>query len=67
MVALGILVLASLIVLFGVGLGGENSETVEFYFGTLAFVIAISGAIWIAKRFDESEEKMRKERQKPSR
>ncbi|MEZ4270676.1 MAG: hypothetical protein R3C68_04360 [Myxococcota bacterium] len=61
-VTLGILVLMSLFVLFGSEiLAVDDPENLEFSLGGMAFVVGIGGAIWLARRFDETEQRLRKQ------
>lgn len=64
-VSLGVMVAAGLIVLFSGALFGQGvSKSLEFSFGALAFVVAIGAAIWLAKRFDEAEKRLRAKHQR---
>lgn len=60
-VTLAVIVAGGLFVLFGSSLFGIDAEGFGFGFGGIAFVIGIFAAIWLAKRFDETEARLRRE------
>ncbi len=65
-VSLGVMVVAALVILFSGLIFGQNSSSSsnDFSFGAVAFVIAIGAAIWLAKRFDEEEKRLRAKHQR---
>lgn len=61
-VNLAIILIVSAVLLFGTDLfSSSNNEDVEFALGGVAFIIGIFTAIWVARRFDEAEERIRRE------
>lgn len=61
-VNLGLLIAAGLFTAFGSALfGGSNSEAGSFAFGGIGFAVGLFGAIWIARRFDETEKKIKEQ------
>lgn len=62
-VTLGVLFLCGLFAGFGDQLlPGSDSESLRFAMGGIAFIVGIGGAIWLARRFEELEEKFRNEK-----
>lgn len=61
-VTLTVLLGTAVFILFsGQILGDATAKELEFTLGAVAFVVAIGGAIWLSKRFDETETKLRRE------
>ncbi|HET6343280.1 MAG TPA: hypothetical protein VFH51_00050, partial [Myxococcota bacterium] len=57
---LALLVAGGLFATFGHGLlGGADGQTAGFSLAGVGFAVGILGAIWIARRFDELEVKLR--------
>lgn len=65
-VTLGVLLTGGLVAGLGMSFippGTSGRDSLEFGLGAVAFVVGVLGAIWLARRFDETEEKI-KERAK---
>lgn len=60
-VTLAGLLLLSLIASLSETLWPEGGHELRFIFGGIAFFVGIAGAIWLARRFDETTEKLQKE------
>lgn len=59
-VTLAVLVGGSLLALLGTSIFSDaESHSVQFGLGAVALAVGIFGAIWIAQRFDEAEERLR--------
>jgi hypothetical protein len=62
-VSLAILVGLGLLALFGMQLlPVHDRATLKFWLGGVAFLVGVLGAIWVARRFDEIEQRKRDER-----
>jgi len=61
-VTLIVIITGALIAAFGSGLfGSDETNTSRFSLGSVAFLVGIFGAIWLARRFDETETKLREQ------
>lgn len=60
-VTLAFLIGGALFVLFGSALFPNSQQSAEFSFGGLGFVLGILGAVWLVRRFDEAEKRIRQE------
>jgi uncharacterized membrane protein YidH (DUF202 family) len=61
-VTLAAIIIGSVVVLTGMSLFSADSQgDLEFALGAASFVIGIVAAVWVARRFDEVEGKIRKE------
>ena len=45
--------------------GGSAGQSLEFALGGVGFAVGIVAAIWLARRFEEAEEKIQKQRGGP--
>lgn len=59
-VTLAVLVVLGLVALIGSNLMSDAHSELRFSLGGIGFLVGIFGAIWLAKRFDEAENKLRK-------